>query len=88
MTDGLDIWYLRNKCNDFLNDTDEHFKQMKIINFDMIKNNVSKPELKQYQTLDHQEIMHYLPQLREQICSSIFRNANRKDIHIKKETTN
>ena len=54
----------------------------------MIKNNVSKPELKQYQTLDHQEIMHYLPQLREQICSSIFRNANRKDIHIKKETTN
>ena len=32
--------------------------------------------------------MQYPPQLREQICSSIFRNANRKDMHIKKETMN
>ena len=86
--DGLDTWYLQNKCNDFLNDTDEHFKQIKIINFDMIKNNVSTEKRKQYQTLDNLEIMHYPLQLREQICSSIFRNANRKDMHIKKETIN
>ena len=84
--DGLETWYLQNKCNDFINNTDEHFKQMKITNFDIIKNNVSTENLKQYQTLDHHEIMQYLPQLREQICSSIFRNANRKDMHIKKET--
>ena len=32
--------------------------------------------------------MQYPPQLREQICSSIFRNANQKDMHIKKETMN
>ena len=65
-----------NKCADFINNTDEHFKQMKITNFDMIRNDVSKDKIKQYQTLDHQEIMHYPPQLRDQICSTIFRNAN------------
>ena len=57
--DSLDTWYLQNKRNDFLNDTDKQFKQMKIINFHMIKNNVSKQNRKQYQTLDHHEIMHY-----------------------------
>ena len=55
---------------------------MKITNFDIIKNNVCTEKLKQYQTLDHHESMQYLPQLREQICSSIFRNENRKDMHI------
>ena len=82
--DGLDTCYLQNKCNDFLNDADKDFKQMKIINFDMIKNNVSTEKLKQYQTLDHHEVMHYPPRLREQICSSKFRKANEKDMHIKK----
>ena len=74
--DGLDTWYLQNKCADFINNTDEHFKQMKIKKFDMIRNDVSKDKIKQYQTLDHQEIMHYPLQLRDQICSTIFRNAN------------
>ena len=35
--DGLDTWYLQNKWNDFLRDTDEHFKEMKIGNFYLIK---------------------------------------------------
>ena len=26
--DGLDKWYLQGKCNDFLNNTDEHFKSI------------------------------------------------------------
>ena len=54
--DGLDTWYLQDKCNDFINDTDEHFKQMNVINFDMIKNEASQDKIKQYQTLYHQEI--------------------------------
>ena len=58
---------------------------MKIKNFDFIKNDVPKEKLKQYQTLDHDEIKQYLLRLREQICSLIFRNANRKDMHIKKK---
>ena len=81
--DSLNTWYLQNKCSDFVNNTDNYFKRMKITNFDIIKNDVPKEKLKQYQTLDHDQIKQYPPQLREQICSSIFRNANRKDMHVK-----
>ena len=76
--DGLDTWYLQNKCNEFINNTDTYFKRMKITNFDLIKNDVPKEKLKQYQTLDHDEIKQYPPQLREQICSSILRNVIEK----------
>ena len=38
--DGLDTWFLRNKCEEFLNNTDLHFTQRHIVNFDMIKNNL------------------------------------------------
>ena len=62
-------------------DTDEHFKKMKVVNFDMIKNKVSQEKLKQYRLIDHQEIMHYLLHIREEIFSSI-------DMHIKKSTVN
>ena len=50
----------------------------------MIKNEVSQEKLKQYHLIDHQEIMHYPPHIREEIFSSIFRNSNRKDMHIRK----
>ena len=29
-------WYDEQKCEDFLRDTDKHFKEAKIINFDVI----------------------------------------------------
>ena len=51
--DGLETWYQHNKCNDFLKDTSEHSKEMKIVNFDIIKNNVSEQSKKQYQQIDH-----------------------------------
>lgn len=35
--DGLDTWYLQNKSNEFLENTDLHFKQRKVVNFDIIK---------------------------------------------------
>ena len=62
-------------------------RNFKITNFDLIKNDVWKENIKQYQTLDDGEIKQYPPQLQEQICSSIFRNANRKDMHIPKQIT-
>ena len=40
--DGLDTWYLQNKFNEFINNTDSYFKRMKITNFDLIKNDVPK----------------------------------------------
>lgn len=67
--DGLETWYRQNKCSDLLEDTDKHFKELKIVNFDIIKNNISKDQLKQHQATDHQEIMCYPPQLRDEICS-------------------
>ena len=36
--DGLETWYKKNKCDDFLTNTDLHLKKMKIVNFDMIRN--------------------------------------------------
>ena len=45
--DGLDTWYLKNKCGEFINNTDIYFT-----NFE---------NKKQYQTLDHHEIKHYPP---------------------------
>ena len=69
-------------------DTDEHFKKMKVVNFDMIKNEVSQEKLEQYHLIDHQEIMHYPPHIREEIFSSIFRNSNQKYMHIAKSTAN
>ena len=34
--DGLMTWYNKCKCDDFLRDTDKHFKEVKIVNFDII----------------------------------------------------
>ena len=34
--DGLDTWYLRSKCEDFLKNTDLHFAERKVVNFDMM----------------------------------------------------
>ena len=45
---------------------------------------VKKRPLMQYRTIDHDEIKKY-PE-KEQIMSSIFRNANRKDMIIEKRT--
>ena len=84
--DGLDTWYLQNKCNYFLRDTDEHFKEMKIGNFYLIKNNVSEEHKKQYQQIDNHEIMGYPPKLHKEICSSIFCNVKLDGMYVKKET--
>ena len=34
--DGLMTWYDQGKCTDFLKDTDKHFREVKIINFNII----------------------------------------------------
>ena len=59
---------------------------MRITNFDIIKNGVTEDKMKQYQTIGHEEIRHYPSHLHEQICSSIFRNSHRQDIHIQINT--
>ena len=36
--DGVDTWYKKNKCDEFLEDTDQYFNTAQIINFDIIRN--------------------------------------------------
>ena len=86
--DGLDTQNLRNKCEDFLQNTDLHFAKRKVVNFDVIKNEIGKETKKQNQTIDHEEIKRYPVEYQEQISSSIFRNADRKDMYIEKKTIN
>ena len=76
---GLETWYSRNKCEEFLKNTDLHFKHRKIINFDMIKNDITDKKIKQYQQIDNVEIKKYPPNDQQQIMSFIFCNANRKE---------
>ena len=44
--DRLETWYRSNKCEEILENTDLHFKNRKIINFDMIKNDISDHKTK------------------------------------------
>ena len=85
---GLDTWYLKNRGDEFLENTDLHFAKRKIVNFDMVKNKVPKNIRKQYQTVDHEEIKQYPLKYQEQIFSSIFRNVIRKDMFVEKKTAN
>ena len=78
--------YRQIKCEEFLNNTDLHFAKRKITNFDIVKNQVSDNKLKQYQLIDHEEIKNFSLEFQDQIRSSIFRSADRKDMNISKET--
>ena len=84
--DGLETLYRQIKCEEFLNNTDLHFAKRKITNFDIVKNQVSDNKLKQYQLIDHEEIKNFSLEFQDQIRSSIFRSADRKDMNISKET--
>ena len=59
--DGLNAWYEQMKYYEFLEDKDNHFKNLEIANFDMIYNKkaLSNDKIKQYQSIDHHEIMKY-----------------------------
>ena len=84
--DGLDTWHAQ-KCRDFLENTDEHFKQRKIVYFDIINNNkLDEKTLRQYQTVDCKTIKTYPLQHQNNIMSSVFRNIKRKDMHVPKES--
>ena len=43
--DSLMIWHNQGKCDDFLRDTDKHFKQAKIVNFDIIHRQCCEEEV-------------------------------------------
>ena len=56
----------------------------------MIYNNktLSNYKIKQYQSIDHHEIMKYPIKERDQIMSSIFRNSKQEDMYVQAKTIN
>ena len=84
--DELETWYRQIKCEEFLNTTNLSFSKRKITNLDIIKSQVSENKLKQYQLIDQEEIRNYPLEFQDQIRSSIFYSADRKDMNISKET--
>ena len=84
--DGLETWYRQNKCQEFLQSTNKHFKQRKIVNFHMIKEKLDKKVIQQYQTVDNNKIEQYPIEYRNQIRCSIFCNIHRNDLHVEMST--
>lgn len=80
--DGLMAWYDEIKCEDFLRDTDKHFQQAKIINFDITHREccgeVSKNLLKQHQRVNDKSVSDYPALKQDRILSSAFQ-TDRKD---------
>ena len=82
--DELETWYRQIKCEEFLNTTNLSFAKRKITNLDIIKSQVSENKLKQYQLIDQEEIRNYPLEFQDQIRSSIFYSADRKDMNNKR----
>ena len=86
---GLNTWFEQGKCQDFLEDLDLHFKNLEIVNFDLIhsKGNLPEKKIKQYQTVNYSEILAYPSDKQGEILSSLFR-TKRKDMNVTKESIN
>ena len=82
--DGLDTWYKKNKCDEFLENTDRYFHTTQMINFDIIRNQktVTKNKLEQYQTVSYDAIKKYPSVEQARITSSIFQNIDRSDLRV------
>ena len=82
-------WYEQGKCQDFLEDLDSHFENLEIVNFDLIhsKGNLPETKIKQYQTVNHSEILAYPSDKQDEILSSMFRTKKR-NMNVTKESIN
>ena len=91
--DGLMTWYDQGKYKEFLRDTDKHFRETKIINFDIFdiirtecRGEVVPPELLQYyETGNEQTVSQYPSPKQNPTWSSAFR-SDRKDIFSEEKT--
>ena len=85
---GLMTWYDEIKCEDFLRDTDKHFQQAKIINFDITHRQccgeVSKNLLKQHQKFNDKSDSDYPALKQDRILSSAFQTDRKKILFEKK----
>ena len=75
---GLMTWYDQRQCKDFLRDTDKHFREGKIINFDIIwrecrGEEVPKDLLQEYQTVRDKSVSEYPASDQENILSILLK---------------
>ena len=86
--DGLLTWYGERGCEDFLRDTDGHFKQAKIINFIIIHRECRGEEVPKDVLVGDNEIMMYQviqKMNQKKLFSSAFR-TDRQDIYFENNT--
>ena len=86
---GLMTWYDQGQCKDFLRDTDKHFREGKIINFDIIwrecrGEEVPKDLLQEYQTVRDKSVSEYPASDQEKILSSLLKLIRKKFFSNKK----
>ena len=83
--DDLMTWCDQKKCEDLLRDLKGHFKNMKIVNFDIIRKQAagekaSDETLKKYQTVREERTSRYPTKYLEKFLSHTFKT----DIHFEK----
>ena len=68
-----------------MEDLDGHFENLKIVNFNIVnsKGKLSESKMKQYQKVNHSEILTYPQHNQDEILSSMFR-IKRNSMHVKK----
>ena len=88
--DGL-MWYIDSlRCQEFLEDTDEHFKKAEIVNFNIIYHkcidDLLLKDLKTYQSVHKKDLLGYNQKQKKNFISSAF-GYERKDISAEKKIT-
>ena len=86
--DSLITWYDQVKCQEFLKNSNSHFKTAKIINFDIVKREaagemVSDNVLKKYQTVQNKMVSNYIKTYQDKFLDDAFR-IERLDIFFEK----
>lgn len=88
--DGL-MWYIDSlRCQEFLDDTNEHFKKAEIVNFNIIYHkcidDLLLKDLKTYQSVHKKVLLGYNQKQKKNFISSAF-GYERKDISSEKKIT-
>lgn len=88
--DGL-MWYIDSlRCQEFLDDTDEHFKKAEIVNFNIICHkcidDLLLKDLKTYQSVHKKDLLGYNQKQKKNFISSAF-GYEHKDISAEKKIT-
>ena len=77
------------KCEEFLSDPDKHFREIKLVNFNIIYKSirgeeVPESDLKKYEAVQDNRVKQYSQEHRDKFLSTAFR-TDRKDLYFKKE---